>query len=158
MQLFDTVSGVKTFTVELGTECTVSSNINMNILAKNVAPGGTGDKRLGASDNYWKSAYITTVHNGSSRAIKRDIHPLRDFGYEIDQLSPVSFKYTNDEETHYGLIWEDTVGILPVICHMDEENKDTNKAKTITYMDLIPVLLKETQSLRKRVKALEAIA
>jgi hypothetical protein len=41
---------------------------------------------------------------------------------------------------------------------MDEENKDTNKAKTITYMDLIPVLLKETQSLRKRVKALEAIA
>lgn len=130
---------------------------SLDVYSKHLYPSDASSK-IGGSNDYWDDAYITTVHSSSSRGVKHDIRPLRDFGYEIDQLSPVSFKYNEgDDETHYGLIWEDTVGVLPVICHMDLENEDQDKAKTITYMDLIPVLLKEIQSLRKRVRALEAV-
>ena len=48
-----------------------------------------------------------------------------------------------------GLIYEDTIEIMPEICIQDEANK------AISYVELIPALLKEIQDLRKRVAELE---
>jgi hypothetical protein len=54
-----------------------------------------------------------------------------------------------EEKVRYGLIYEETEEIMPEICTKREENK------AINYMELIPVLLKEIQELRKRVGELE---
>ncbi len=86
----------------------------------------------------------------SSRKVKKDIQLLNTTGDQIDKLKPVSFKYINgDNSIQFGLIYEDTVNILPEIC------VDAEGSKTITYTELIPVLLKEIQSLRRRTRDLE---
>ena len=87
----------------------------------------------------------------SSRDIKHDIRPLESQGELIDSLQPVSFVYDNDpaEQTRKGLIYEDTMEVAPEICSQDEGSK------AIRYVELIPVLLKEIQDLRARVKELE---
>ena len=111
---------------------------------------------LGTASRVWKEGhftdlYYTTGHQSSSREIKHDIQPMQDVGAVLDGLSPVTFIYNKDPKnsTRYGLIYEDTVDVLPDIC------QDNGKSKTINYMDLIPMLLKEIQSLRKRVETLE---
>lgn len=108
------------------------------------------------SATYVKEAYITTINyvylvQTSSREVKHNIQPLPDRGAEIDALVPVTFVYNNDAEERQraGLIYEDTIGIMPEIC----TGKENNKA--INYVELIPYLLKETQELRKRMKVLE---
>ena len=72
-------------------------------------------------------------------------------GEVIDKCTPVSFVYNDDESNkqHYGLIYEDTVDLLPVVC------EKTDGLETINYTEIVPVLLKEIQSLRKRVASLE---
>lgn len=92
-----------------------------------------------------------TVQSPSSRDIKHDIHPIDEMGDKIDRLRPVSFVYDNDggENKHYGLIYEEAVDVMSQICSNNESSKGIN------YMELIPVLLKEIQSLRTRVKELE---
>ena len=82
---------------------------------------------------------------------KHDIEPLPSAGEKIDKLKPVSFVYDNDakEQKRNGLIYEDTIGVMPEICTQNEAEKG------IDYTALIPVLLKEIQELRARIKALE---
>lgn len=93
-----------------------------------------------------------SVIQGSSRERKHDIKPIEDVSDKVDRLEPVSFIYNNDETNHkrFGLIYEDTVDVLPEICF-----EDGNHEKGIDYPALVPVLLKEIQSLRKRVADLE---
>ena len=94
-----------------------------------------------------------TVSSSSSKEVKTNIQYLNNTDY-IDELKPVSFIYKKDEKkkTHFGLIYEDTIGILPNICTIPEEE---DEPKGINYIELVPVLLKEIQNLRKRIKSLE---
>jgi hypothetical protein len=129
-----------------------------DLLADDLMPGYHGTHHyIGSSTNKWDDAYIVDVHQGSSRAIKQDIEALGDEGDIIDKLLPVSFRYKDDEKKRkrFGLIWEDTVEVLPEICHQDPEAEDPDRGKTITYMDLIPIMLKEIQDPRARVAELE---
>lgn len=93
-----------------------------------------------------------TLVQSSSRTIKHDIQALADFGDALDDLTPVTFIYDGDEnETqHIGLIYEDTVGVLPAICTPEGQNK------AISYIELVPILLKEIQRLRSRIADAEA--
>lgn len=96
--------------------------------------------------------YISTPTQRSSRSIKHDIHPIEPCGDRLDRLTPVSFVYNMDPEggAKYGLIYEDTIDVLPEIC--TPKNAGT---PAIKYIELIPFLLKEIQDLRARVAALE---
>lgn len=112
---------------------------------------------LGKADRQWDYAYFGITYaysynNYSSRKVKHDIKALPSVGEKLDKLEPVTFVYNNDKEekTRHGLIYEDTVDILPDICN------DNGKAKTIDYVALVPILLKEIQDLRKRVADLES--
>ncbi len=91
------------------------------------------------------------LYNGSSREIKRDIKDMEPVGDKIDKLNPVSFVYSYDKDKRkrLGLIYEDTIDVLPEICSPAEAGKG------IDYTQLIPVLLKEIQDLRRRVAELE---
>ena len=72
-------------------------------------------------------------------------------GEKLDALQPVTFVYDEDEneQQRMGLIYEDTIEVMPEICTGEESNK------AISYIELIPALLKEIQELRARVAELE---
>jgi hypothetical protein len=65
----------------------------------------------------------------------------------------VRFKYNNDEteRERFGLIWEDTVDVIPELCFESEEGE-----KTISYTELIPALLKEIQDMRAEIDRLKS--
>jgi hypothetical protein len=108
---------------------------------------------VGSPNEAFSYGYINTIINGSSRTIKHDIKDLPDNGEEIDALRPVSFIYNKDplSAKRYGLIYEEAKEVLPDICFTGDKPEQCG----INYMDLVPVLLKEIQSLRKRVSELE---
>jgi hypothetical protein len=60
--------------------------------------------------------------------------------------------YNNDGEgkEQVGLIYEDTVNILPEVCF------EHNGQKAVDYVKLVPFLLKEVQRLQDEVNKLKA--
>lgn len=102
-------------------------------------------------EGHFKNVYYESLVQDSSRNVKHNIKPLLPCGEKLDGLEPVTFVYDNDieEKEHTGLIYEDTVDIMPEICTKNEAHK------AINYVELIPMLLKEIKELRARVKALE---
>lgn len=130
--------------------------------------GGIGDSsgNIGCSDQVWDTVYCRKVWRSaegslSSREIKKDIVDMPDMGNIIDMFSPVLFRYNWEDESHpihHGLIYEDVKEFYPEICiEPDASRGETGVMYTgIDYSELITVLLKETQNLRKRVATLEA--
>ena len=114
------------------------------------SPGWIGSAQH-KMNGYFDSLYYVTMNQSSSKDIKHDIKPMEDMGGKIDKLKPVTFVYDSDreEKKRYGLIYEDAVEVLPDICNGIENGK------AINYMELVPMLLKEIQELRARVKTLE---
>ena len=124
-------------------------------------PDGNAAGWLGQRYSMWRRIYGETVYyyfleSLSSREYKDDIKPMKSYGDAIDKLNPVSFMYKTERKrgdgkgrTSYGLVYEDTVEVLPEICD------NTKEQKSINYMSLVPILLKEVQDLRKRVATLE---
>ena len=115
----------------------------------------------GGPNSYTEWAYITDVyysdlHQTSSLAVKKEIRRMEPVGEKLDELEPVTFVYKKDAEgrKRHGLIWEDTVRVLPEICAGNEDTPA--EERTINYMELVPMLLKEVQELRARVRMLEA--
>ena len=119
-------------------------------------PPANAEGYIGTPDYLFKYLFVETAFYyfqamPSSRDVKDNIKPLESFGGLIDQLNPVSFKYKHDKlgRKRYGLIYEETQEVMPELCITGAGTKGIN------YQDLIPVLLKEIQELRKRVKDLE---
>lgn len=110
---------------------------------------------FGNSNNRW-NIYGAVIHynslvQDSSKDVKHDIQRMQPVGNKLDGLIPVTYVYDDDEEekTRMGLIYEYTIEVMPEICTGDESEK------AISYVELIPALLKEIQDLRARVKTLE---
>jgi len=87
----------------------------------------------------------------SSREIKHNIRNIETVSDKIRALNPVRFVYNNDEENteQVGLIYEDTVDILPEVCF------EHDGQKAVDYVKLVPFLLKEVQRLQDEVKKLK---
>ena len=100
---------------------------------------------------YGNNVYYTNLIQNSTKDIKHDIKKLPSVGEKLDKLEPVTFVYDDDpdEKVRTGLIYEDAIKVIPEVCTKDES------VKAISYVELVPMLLKEIQDLRKRVKALE---
>ena len=135
----------------------IGSSGDFRYYGRQFLPSGEGRiSYLGQSDSYFTYGYIRNIYyyslvQQSSRDVKHDIQPMEDMGDALDRLEPVTYVYDDDpdEKKRYGLIYEDTMEVLPNICTQDESNK------AINYVELIPMMLKEIQDLRARVKALE---
>lgn len=129
----------------------------VEVSARRVLNGSFVDisSTLGGSTNKWTiygdTVYYSSLVQNSSKDIKHDIKDMQSVGEKLDALKPITFVYDDDteEKTRTGLVYEDTIKVMPEICTRDES------AKAISYVELIPVLLKEIQDLRLRVKTLE---
>lgn len=96
------------------------------------------------------------IKSRSSRELKEDIEALGDMGYVVDHLEPVQFRYRHDgkHRLHYGLIFEDAEQVAPILC---EKQSDKPQDKRIGYDTINIILLKEMQSVRKRLRELEGV-
>lgn len=94
------------------------------------------------------------IKSRSSRELKEDIELLGDMGDVVDHLEPVQFRYRHDgkHRLHYGLIFEDVEPVAPILC---EKQSDKPQDKRIGYDAINIILLKEMQSVRRRLERLE---
>ena len=117
--------------------------------------GLIGNTSYPLQEIYARRTCYWSLNQQSSRETKDHIEDLPEMGETIDALNPVSYEYKQmPGEKRFGLIWEDTIGVLPEICAGDWSTEPA--ARSINYMELIGILLKEVQCLRRRVAALEA--
>ena len=117
--------------------------------------GNIGDSYHRFDLIYGDRIWYYTLTQVSSKNLKHDIKKLESVGEQLDKLNPVTFVYNEDEENNkrFGMIYEETVEVMPEIC---SKNPQDDRDKSINYIELIPMLLKEIQDLRKRVKELES--
>ena len=114
-------------------------------------------------DNTGLIGYVSSL-----RASKTEIDPITDTSW-LHALTPVSFKYrkkaedgsyTNeiDGDIQYGMIAEDVAAVRPDLCFYDdvaaEDGTVTREVRGIQYSKLVPVMLKEIQSIRAEVNAM----
>ena len=94
-----------------------------------------------------------SLQSGSDRSLKQNIEDADDAGSLIDSVQIRQFDWIrNGEHQNYGVVAQELEEVLPeLVSGHDEESL------TVDYMGLVPMLVKEVQSLRSRVAELENV-
>ena len=102
--------------------------------------------------NYTDSA--TSLATGSDERLKSGIQDADDAGSKIDAIQVRQFDWkVNGSHQDYGFIAQE---LEPVFAHAVHTAQDDFKTKGVDLASLVPMLVKEIQSLRARVAQLEA--
>lgn len=134
-------------TKKTAVEATVDEN-NAGVVYVNNSSGTDKINLLGYNGHIW----CTTVHQGSSRKIKKNIIPIEDAA-KILELQAVSFDYIEEEmgTDCRGFIAEDVAEVLPNLV-IPEEGK---KPAGLDYISMIPYLQAVIKEQEKRITELE---
>ncbi|MDB2650137.1 tail fiber domain-containing protein, partial [Porticoccaceae bacterium] len=138
-----------------------ASNSGIGFYATGIYPsnglGGfsSGNKNLGSSTVRWLTAYLSQQPNVSSdQRLKQNIEDADDAGSTIDAIQVRKFDWIEDgRHQKYGMIAQELAEVYPEAVNVAENEEDT---LGIATGDLIPMLIKEVQSLRSRVAELES--
>ena len=100
----------------------------------------------------------TAYNTSSDRRLKENIAASDDAGSLIDAIEVVKHDWKVGGHVRYGVIAQDLHGVVPeAVTVGDSEDVETLKNPWgVDYSKLVPMLVKEIQSLRARVAALEA--
>ena len=98
--------------------------------------------------------------NVSDSRFKKDITSIENALNKVNQLNGVSFNWDKtlrpdlnlDDKNHLGLIAQDVETILPQVVSTGEDEQQT---KTITYSDIVPVLIEAIKELSAKNTSLE---
>jgi hypothetical protein len=126
------------------------------IYATNLSTGGLLEFRANGS-SLVGSISVTgsaTAYNTSSDArLKHDIVDAPEASSLIDAINVRSFKWNaDDSEQAYGMIAQELLEVVPEVVYVPE---DEEMMMGVDYSKLVPMLIKEIQSLRARVAQLE---
>lgn len=90
----------------------------------------------------------------SDRRLKVDIEPLPSALDKLAEIPLVSFRYAGhmDRRTHYGVIAQDVVKVLPDIVYVESGGG----FMTVDYLELVAVALQAVKELQARVEVLES--
>ena len=118
--------------------------------------GGQSTTDLGQSGNRWRTIYLANQPNVSSdQRLKQNIEDADDAGSTIDAMQVRKFDWIEDgRHQSYGMIAQELAEVYPEAVSVPENEEDT---LGIATGDLIPMLIKEVQSLRSRVAELENV-
>ena len=117
---------------------------------ENSAGGGNGSI---SQTNSTTIAYNTS----SDRRLKKDIAPAPQAGADIDSIQVVSHGWVSNNDTvKYGLIAQDLNTVAPQAVSAGDNGEEIERTWGVDYSKLVPMLVKEIQSLRTRLAALEA--
>jgi hypothetical protein len=101
----------------------------------------------------------TTAYNTSSdRRLKDNISPADNTGAVIDAIEVVKHDWKVGGHTRYGMIAQDLYMVAPEAVSVGDADdvEELKRPWGVDYSKLVPILVKEVQSLRKRVAELEA--
>ena len=95
----------------------------------------------------------------SDRRLKDNISPAPSASDVIDAIEIVShdWKAAPDEHVTYGVIAQDLALVAPQAVLQGDDGEAIKKTWGVDYSKLVPMLIKEIQSLRARVAALETV-
>jgi hypothetical protein len=93
----------------------------------------------------------TSFNATSDYRIKEQIIQL-DNKFSIDNLKPVSYYNTNLKKKDIGLIAHELQEVYPELVTGEKDGEDM---QTVNYAGLIPILIKEIQTLKAKVSELE---
>ena len=134
-------------TKQSAVEATVDGN-NAGVVYVCNSSGTDKIDLLGYNGHIW----CTTVHQGSSRKIKKTIIPIEDAA-KILELQAVSFDYIEEEmgTDNRGFIAEDVAEILPNLVTPESDDKPAS----LDYISMIPYLQAVIKEQEKRITELE---
>ena len=94
----------------------------------------------------------------SDARLKQNIMPAAEAGEKIDAIQIVSYDWKSapDEHIEYGVIAQDLNIIAPQAVNIGDDGEEIKKTWGVDYSKLVPMLVKEIQSLRARVAQLES--
>ena len=96
----------------------------------------------------------TGLATSSDERLKKNIKDADDAANKIDAIKVRQFNWkSNGKHQEYGFIAQE---LEPVFANAVATADDDLKTKTVDYVCFVPMLVKELQSLRSRVEALEA--
>lgn len=93
------------------------------------------------------------VTQSSSKESKTNIKDVSSMSDLLHKLKPVSFNFKDvvDGVTHYGLLAEDVLQVIPDLVNINSENKPSG----IKYTEIIALLINEVQKLKKDIDDLK---
>ena len=156
-------------TTAVGLQTTRSMGFQVNGGCTQFISHSTAD---GSGDSYVEFGYNSTkigsiTQNGttavlynttSDRRLKTNIFAAPEASTDIDAIQIVShgWKSAPDEYVKYGVIAQDLVLVAPQAVVKGDNEEEIEKVWGVDYSKLVPMLVKEVQSLRKRVAELES--
>jgi cytoskeletal protein CcmA (bactofilin family) len=96
--------------------------------------------------------YATSFKSTSDYRMKENIEPIDD-NYTVDNLRPVYYILKHSKEPHIGFIAHELQEHFPTAVNGE---KDSENMQTVNYSELIPVLVKEIQDLKREVSSLKS--
>jgi hypothetical protein len=104
------------------------------------------------------SSTNTAYNTSSDRRLKENIAPAPSASSDIDAIQIVShdWKSAPGEHVKYGVVAQDLHVVAPQAVSPGDDGTEIERTWGVDYSKLVPMLIKEVQSLRARVAALEA--
>lgn len=100
------------------------------------------------------NASATSYNTSSDERLKENIEDAGDSGADIDAIRVAQFDWkAGGDHQEYGFIAQELVKVAPYAVSHDPEDADASWG--VDYSKLVPMMMKEIQMLRERVKALE---
>jgi hypothetical protein len=132
--------------MSIGTASTVLAHFYPNAIR-------TGSPVGSITTNGTSTSYVTS----SDSRLKDNIVPAPSASDVIDAIQIVShdWKAAPDEHVTYGVIAQDLHAVAPQAVLQGDDGEEVEKTWGVDYSKLVPMLIKEIQSLRARVAALE---
>jgi predicted acyltransferase (DUF342 family) len=93
----------------------------------------------------------TIFNSTSDYRMKSNIENISE-NYNVDKLRPVTYTFTKNLEQHIGFIAHELQEFFPTAVN---GQKDGKNMQSINYSELIPVLVKEIQNLKKEVSKMK---
>ncbi len=105
--------------------------------------------------DYFYAGSTSHYYSYSDKRIKTDIHPISNASSKVLRLNPVTYRlkkdFSDDQGNQFGLIAQEAKEVIPEIVHY---NKD-NDLYSISYVALIPVLVKAFQEQQLQIEELQ---
>jgi fibronectin-binding autotransporter adhesin len=122
---------------------------------------GSGDRYLISFDNgstrvgdITSNGTATTYGTSSDYRLKENIADANDAGDKIDAIKVRQYDWKVDgSHQDYGMVAQELMTVAPEAVHQPE---DPEAMMGVDYSKLVPMMLKEIQSLRARIAALES--
>ena len=112
----------------------------------------------GAVGTIFTNGSATAYNTSSDRRLKSNIAPADNAGSVIDAIEVVKHDWKAGGHTRYGMIAQDLYIVAPEAVSVGDADdvEDFKNPWGVDYSKLVPMLVKEVQSLRKRVAELES--